>query len=106
MLKMILNGNLADDADVKQVGNRTAINFKVCVSMDYIDAEGKKVERNEWVKAVYWKYENQSTKVSEFLKKGKRVLIEGIPSSESYKSKEGDPKSYLTINVKELELLN
>ena len=80
MLKMILNGNLADDAEVKQVGNRTAINFRVAVAMDYFDSEGKKIERTEWIKAVLWKYENQSTKVSEYLKKGKRVLIEGIPS--------------------------
>ncbi|MBN2744796.1 single-strand DNA-binding protein [Breznakibacter xylanolyticus] len=106
MLKMILNGNLAEDAELRQVGSRTAINFKIGVNMDYYDGEGKKVERTEWVKAVWWKNENQSTKVSDYLKKGKRVLIEGIPSADAYKSKEGDPKSYLCINVKELELVN
>ncbi len=105
MLKMILSGALGHDAEVKEVGKKKAINFDVAVSMDYKDAQGNKVERTEWVRAVMWKYDGQSTKVSEFLTKGKKVLIEGTPSSEGYKGKDGDIKSSLSINVKELELL-
>jgi len=106
MLKLILNGTIGKDAEVKAVGQRKAINFDAAVSMDYKNSKGEKIERTEWVKAVMWKSESQSTKVADFLKKGQKVLIEGIPSSEGYKSKDGTIKSSLHITVKELELLN
>ncbi len=106
MLKLILNGTVGKDAEVKAVGERKAINFDVAVSMDYKNSKGEKVEKTEWLRAVMWKSEKQSTKVSEFLKKGQKVLIEGIPSSEGYQSKDGTIKSSLHITVKELELLN
>jgi single-strand DNA-binding protein len=105
MLKMILSGALGHDAEVKEVGKKKAINFDVAVSMDYKDQQGNKVERTEWVKAVMWKNDGQSTKVAEFLTKGKKVVIEGVPSSEGYKAKDGDIKSSLSVNVKELELV-
>ena len=106
MLKLILNGALGHDAEVKQVGNHKAINFNVAVSMDYKDQDGNKVEKTEWVRAVIWKGNNQSTKISEYLKKGQKVLIEGVPASEGFLTKDGEAKSSLHINVKDLELLN
>lgn len=105
MLKMILSGALGHDAEIREVGKKKAINFDVAVSMDYKDQQGNKVERTEWVRAVLWKKDGQSTKVAEFLTKGKKVLIEGVPSSEGYKGKDGDIRSALSINVKELELI-
>jgi single-strand DNA-binding protein len=106
MLKMIVSGALGRDAEIREVGKKKAINFNVGVSMNYKDQQGNKVERTEWVKAVIWKNDGQSTKVAEFLKKGQKVLIEGTPSSEGFKGKEGDIKSALNINVKELEFVN
>jgi single-strand DNA-binding protein len=106
MLKLILNGLLGQDAEVKQVGTKKAINFSVAVSQDYKDADGKKVERTEWVRAVIWKAENQSDKIAEYLKKGQRVIIEGTPSTEAYKGKDGELHANLHINVKDIELLN
>jgi len=106
MLKIIVSGILGQDAEIKEVGTHKAIKFNVAVSMDYKDAQGTKVEKTEWVKAVLWKGKDQSTKVAEYLKKGKRVLLEGIPESEGYKSKDGEVKSALSINVKELEFMN
>ena len=106
MLKLILNGTLGKDAEVKEVGQRKAINFNVAVSMDYKDSNGNKVERTEWVHAVIWKSDKQSTKIAEFLKKGQKVLIEGFPGSEGFQDKEGHVKSTLHVNVKDLEFLN
>ncbi|MCU4154676.1 single-stranded DNA-binding protein [Carboxylicivirga sp. A043] len=106
MLKLILNGTVGKDAEVKTVGERKVINFDVAVSMDYKNAQGEKVERTEWVRAAMWRSERQSTKVAEFLKKGQKVLLEGVPGSEGYQSKDGTVKSTIHVNVKELELLN
>jgi single-strand DNA-binding protein len=106
MLKVIVSGVLGQDAEIKEIGANKAIKFNVAVSMDYKDAQGTKVEKTEWVKAIMWKGKDQSTKVAEYLKKGKRVLIEGTPENEGYKTKEGDIKSALSITVKELEFMN
>jgi single-strand DNA-binding protein len=106
MLKMILSGALGHDAEVKEVGKKKAINFDVAVSMDYKDQQGNKIERTEWVKAVMWKNDGQSTKVADFLKKGQKVLVEGTPASEGFKSKTGDIKSSLNVTVKDLEFVN
>ncbi len=102
MYKIILTGNLGQDAEIKDVGTRKAINLRVAVSLEH----GKEsAENTEWVRATIWKSEGQSLKVAEFLKKGKHVLIEGIPSIETYKNKEGDTKVYMNVNVKEIEFL-
>lgn len=103
MLKVILTGKLGQDAELKDVGKLKAINFTVAVSTDH----GKDAESGtEWVRAVIWKNEGQSTKVLEYLKKGKGVLIEGVPSIESYKNKEGETKTHWHVTVKELEFLS
>ncbi len=106
MLKLILNGIIGRDAEIKSVGQRNAINFDVAVSMDYKDSNGNKVEKTEWVKAVIWRNNSQGTKVAEFIKKGQKVLIEGTPGSEGFQSKEGQIKTSLNIVVKDLEFLN
>lgn len=106
MLKLIVSGVLGQDAEVKEVGNSKIIKFSVAVSMDHKDSQGNKVEKTEWVKAAWWKGKDQSTKVADYLKKGKKVLIEGIPESEGYKTKEGEVKTALGVTVKELEFLS
>lgn len=105
MLKLILNGTLGKDAEVRSVGQRKVINFDVAVSMDYKSSTGEKVERTEWVRAALWRNDNQSTKIAEYLKKGQKVLIEGTPGSEGYQSKDGTVKSSLSVNIKDLELI-
>lgn len=105
MIKLTLTGALGNDCEVREVGNRKAINFNVAVNQDYKDADGKKVEKTEWVKAVLWKNDSQSPKIADYLKKGQKVYIEGVPSSEGFESKEGGIKSSLVVNVKELELI-
>lgn len=104
MLKLILTGVLGNDAEVKEVGNSKVINFNVAVSQDYRDKEGNKVEKTEWVKASMWRDLNSS--VADYLKKGKRVIIEGTPETEGYKSKDGEIRSVLSVKVRELEFVN
>ncbi|MCT4643354.1 MAG: single-stranded DNA-binding protein [Carboxylicivirga sp.] len=106
MLKLILSGTLGKDAEVKELGHSKVIKFDVAVTMDYKNSEGKKIEKTEWVRATMWRNEQQNTKVAEYLKQGKKVLIEGVPSSEGFKNKEGDIKSALNVNVKNIEFLN
>jgi single-strand DNA-binding protein len=106
MLKINLMGVLGGDAEIREVGDRKVINFNVAIRKDYKNADGTKVEKTDWVKAALWKSSNQSTKVADYLKKGKKVFIEGEPSVESYMSKEGGAKGQLVVNVKEIEFVD
>ncbi|WP_026473207.1 single-stranded DNA-binding protein [Alkaliflexus imshenetskii] len=104
MLKIFLSGVLGNDAEVKEVGSSKLIKFNVAVSMDYKDSEGKKVEKTEWIKANMWR--DQNSRVADYLKKGKKVLIEGVPESEAYTGKDGELKSFIGVKVKEIEFVN
>lgn len=105
MIKIMLTGALGNDCEVREVGEKKAIKFNVAVNQDYKNGDGSKVEKTEWVRAVLWKSGTQSTKITDYLKKGQKVYIEGIPSSEGYESKEGVVKSALAVNVKDIELI-
>jgi single-strand DNA-binding protein len=106
MLKIILNGTVGNDAEVKNVGEREAINFRIAVPMDYKNKKGEKVDKTEWVQAVIWKSKGKNSKIADYLKKGKKVLIEGVPEAEGYKANDGTIKSYLHVNVKDIEFMN
>jgi len=106
MLKVILSGNVGNDATVKEVGVRKAINFDVAVSKDYKNSKGEKIEKTEWVRAVIWRNVDADTKFVEYIKKGKKVLIEGEPYSSGFKNREGEVQSALHVIVKEFEFLN
>ena len=103
MIKVFLTGFIVQDADIKKVGNRKAINIRIVVPLEP-GKDGQ--ERTEWVRAVIWKYDGQSTKIADYLKKGRKVLIEGIPAAECYTDKEGGTHANLHINIKDLEFLD
>jgi single-strand DNA-binding protein len=106
MFRLQLNGVLGTDAEVREVGTRKAINFSVAVHKEYKDSNGNKIEKTDWIKAVIWKSEKQSTKIAEYLKKGKRVYLEGEPSADAFITKDGSAAGSLNLNVRDVELMN
>lgn len=106
MLKMQFIGTLGKDAEVKDFGDRKAIKLSVAVNKDYKNAAGEKIERTDWINCTFWKGREQSIKVAEYLKKGKKVYVHGEPGVDAYVSKEGKPKGNLTLSIKDIEILN
>jgi len=106
MLKLLLSGVIGADATITETSKGKAINFDVAVSKDYKNSKGEKVEKTEWVRAVIWRFKDSDTKVAEYLKKGRKVLIEGDPYSNGYQSKDGEVKSSLNVKVEDIEFLN
>lgn len=105
MLKVILNGALGADAEVREVGNQKAINFSVAVNKSYKNSEGTKVEKTDWISAVIWKKSDASIKIADYLKKGTKVLIEGEPGVDSFIGKDGKAAGHLTVIVREVDLV-
>lgn len=106
MLKLILSGNVGNDATVTETSNGKVVNFDVAVSKNYKNSKGEKVEKTEWIRASIWRGKDSDTKFADYIKKGKKVLIEGEPSSSGYKTKEGEIQSSLNVTVKDFEFLN
>lgn len=106
MFRLQLNGVIGTDAEVREVGKRKAINFRIAVNMDYKDSDGNKVEKTEWIQAVIWKSEKQSAKIAEYLKKGKKIMAEGEPGVDAFINKDGKASGALSLNVKDVEFLN
>jgi single-stranded DNA-binding protein len=97
MLKLIISGNIGQDAVIRDGGNgRSAIGFSVGTS--------KKVKDEyvtTWVKCTKWVASGGSLAIADYLKKGVRVLVIGEASCEVYQE-----KANLICNVVEIELMS
>ena len=102
MIKLQIVGNLGADCIQKEVNGKTVINFNVAHTEKFKDAQGNLKERTTWVNCAYW---TDRTAVSQYLKKGKQVYVEGTPEAEAYTNKENQPAATLRMRVRDLQLL-
>lgn len=103
MIKLQVIGYLGRDCEMKEVNNKTVINFNVAHSEKFKDSSGNLVDKTIWVKCAYW---TDRSAVAQYLKKGKLVYVEGTPDTEAYTNKEGQPASSLKLRVFNLQLLS
>lgn len=106
MLKIIVTGNIGNDAEVRDIGNgNCAISFSLAHTEKWKDAGGNPQERTTWVKCTKWA-KTGATTVAQYLKKGTKLLIEGVPSSNCWINKtNGEAASILEIKVDNLEFM-
>lgn len=91
MYKTLLIGNLGSDATINQVGEKQVINFNVAVQV--------RKDFTQWVECAYWRRNDQSVAVAEFMTKGKKVYVEGQCSPDVFQDK---PKLKMMVNTIEL----
>lgn len=106
MIKLSLIGNIGNDAVLREVNGRKAINFSVAHNSNYKKEDGTKVEKTDWVNCTIWKDGNQSTELVKYLKKGVKVYVEGTPSADTYKNKDSQVMIDFKCNVRHVELLS
>ena len=66
MLKTQIIGSLGRDAESKQVGSNTVINFSVAHTEKSKDAQGNQTEKTIWVDCAKW---GEKTGILPYLKK-------------------------------------
>lgn len=93
-------GHLGKDAEIKIHGTEAVINFSVAHTDKWTD-NGVKKERTTWVSCSWWT-DRQS--ITQWLKKGTQVYVEGVPEAKLWKKKD-DPQPYLNLRVYSLQLL-
>ena len=102
MLKTTLIGSLGQSAAVNNVNGKTVINFSVAHSEKYKDSNGQVVNKVIWVAVSYW---SEKTAIAQYLKKGTQVFVEGLPSVDTYKNREGQIMPQLKLRATMVQLL-
>ena len=103
MLKAEIIGNLGADAVVRNVNGTTAIGFSVAHNEKYKDSKGVTHEKTIWVNCTLWR--TKETRLTEFLKKGQMVFVEGTPSVGVYENREGRQVADFQLRVNRIELI-
>ena len=100
--KVMLIGNLGKDPELKYTASGVAVcTFSMATAESWKDAEGNQQERTEWHNIVAWK--KLAEICGEWLKKGKRVYIEGRIQTRSYEK--DNVKRYVTEIVADQMLM-
>ncbi|MCC6591595.1 MAG: single-stranded DNA-binding protein [Bryobacterales bacterium] len=101
--RVILLGNLGQDAEVKTTGGGVSVaNFSLATSRRWKDQKsGEWKEETDWHRVVLWRADS----VSSFLTKGKAVLIEGRLQTRSYDDKGGQKRFVTEVVAESLILL-
>ena len=108
MQTITIIGNLAANATVTAVGERVVIEARVAVNSRTKKQDGTPVETTNWYKIKQWLNKDASTKVADFMTKGKQVAVTGTPSLNVYTSGSGEARGEIeiTYGYNQLELLS
>jgi single-strand DNA-binding protein len=93
--KVMLIGNLGKDPELRFTGSGVPVaTFTIATNESWKDQEGNLQERTEWHNIVAWR--KLAEICGEWLKKGKKVYIEGKIQTRSYDDKNTGVKKYMT----------
>ena len=90
--KVILIGNLGNDPDVRYTsGGSPVANISLATSESWRDKEtGDQQERTEWHRVVCFR--RQAEFVSEYLRKGSKVYVEGRLQTRKWQDRDGNDR--------------
>lgn len=91
--KFIGVGNLTRDAESRMVGETEVAKYSVAIN--------SRKDRVLYMDCDHWR----AGGVLPYLTKGTSVLVEGELEQQSWKDKEGNPKSKMILQVRSLQLL-
>lgn len=93
--KVQLIGNLGKDPELRYTTAGVAVaTFTIATNESWKDQDGNLQERTEWHNIVAWR--KLAEICGEWLKKGKKVYIEGRLQTRSYDDKNTGAKKYVT----------
>lgn len=107
MEKLQVIGHIGRDAVIREHNGRKAISFSVATNRSWKDAQGVKHEQTNWYGCTIWRDQGQSVEISKYLTKGTQVFVEGEPTINMFKTKDGKTAASieLTVRASEIKLL-
>ena len=101
-----LIGNIGQDAQTSPFENgRTAINFSMATNESYTDAQGTKVETQDWHQVRYFLKSESAEKLKTHLLKGSLISVQGSLKTDSFDDKEGTKRYSTYVKISELTFL-
>ena len=102
--KVILVGNLGRDAELRYTPGGSAVaKFSLATTEKWNDKSGGQQERTEWHNIDLWG--KQAESLTEYLRKGKQVYIEGRLQTDEYTDKEGIKRKSTRVRCDKVVLL-
>src|SRR5258708_39632768 len=102
--KVILVGNLGRDAELRYTPGGAAVSkFSLATTEVWNDKSGQKQERTEWHNIDIWG--KQAETLTEYLRKGKQVYVEGRLQTDEYTDKEGIKRKSTKVRCDRVVLL-
>jgi single-strand DNA-binding protein len=101
MNKVILTGNLGQDATAQTFNEKQVINFSLAVQDNFKNGQGEWVDRVIWFNITMW-----SSRPITRLVKGAKVIVEGKVRHESYKDKNGVERWQIKVTAESIEIMS
>jgi single-strand DNA-binding protein len=102
--KVILVGNLGRDAELRYTpGGAAVAKFSLATTEKWTDKSGTLQERTEWHNIDLWG--KQAETLTEYLRKGKQVYVEGRLQTDEYTDKEGLKRKSTKVRCDRVVLL-
>ncbi|MGH8248957.1 MAG: single-stranded DNA-binding protein [Gammaproteobacteria bacterium] len=103
--KVILIGNLGNDPEVRYTSGGSAVaNVSLATTESWRDKEsGEQQEKTEWHRIVF--FGRLAEIVSEYLKKGSQIYVEGRLQTRKWQDKEGHDRYSTEIVANEMQML-
>lgn len=93
--KVLLYGNLTRDPELRALpSGMNVVNFSIATNRVFRDRDGKKQEQTDFHNVVV--FGRQADTVSQYLKKGSSVFVEGRLQTRSWDDKQSGEKKYRT----------
>jgi single-strand DNA-binding protein len=103
--KVIIIGRLGKDPETRSTASGQSVcSFSVATNENYTDAGGKKVEKAEWHNVVVWG--KQADFCSNYLSKGRLVMVEGKLQTRKWQDKEGRDRYTTEVVAQRVEGLD
>jgi single-strand DNA-binding protein len=103
--KVLLSGRLTRDPELRYTPSGTAVvSFSVASSRNYKGQDGEWKQAVTFVNVVAWA--KLAVLVSEYLKKGSAVFVEGSLNSRSWETEDGQKRSVLEIRADRVQFLD
>jgi single-strand DNA-binding protein len=100
MQKIIIAGQLGQDAQSREVNDSIAINFNIAVNEK---RDGKEI--TSWYACTLWRSRDKAG-IAAYLKKGTGVIIEGTPDVEAWMGKESvGLQARIKVTVRDLHFM-
>lgn len=103
MHRLTIIGNLGKDAEVKNFNGKNVINFSVAVTENWKDKDGNKQSKAYWYECSRW---TENTNIAQYLKKGCKVLAEGVPEPRAYVGQDGQAKCVQGVRITNIQILS